>query len=214
MEKRLTIKERAAMIRQVVQEMYPNAHCELVHHNELELLIAIALSAQTTDEAVNKATKGLFQRFPSLNDYIEASIEEIIEEIKHLGLYRNKAKNLKAMAEKIHTDYQGQVPNNQHDLEALPGVGRKTANVFLAVWHHIPRIAVDTHVERVSKRLGLVRETDSVIQVEETLMKRFAKSDWIDLHHQLLFFGRYFCKAKNPPCHECPLYSICRKPQT
>lgn len=213
MEKRLTIQERSRLVKDTVSKLYPHAHCELVHHNELELLIAIALSAQTTDEAVNKVTSVLFQRYPSLQDYLDAPLEEIISIIKHLGLYQNKARHLKAMVQQIAFEFQGQVPSTQSDLERLPGVGRKTANVFLAVWHHVPRIAVDTHVERVSKRLGLVKDDATPLEVEETLMKRFPKDEWIDLHHQLLFFGRYFCTAKRPHCAECPLLSICRKPQ-
>ncbi len=213
MEKRITIQERARLIQETVSTLYPHAHCELVHHNALELIIAIALSAQTTDEAVNKTTAVLFHKYPTLQHYLDAPLEEIMAVIKHLGLYQNKARNLKAMVERIATEFGGEVPSTQSDLESLPGVGRKTANVFLAVWHHIPRIAVDTHVERVSKRLGLVPEDANVVSVEETLMKRYPQSAWIDLHHQLLFFGRYFCTAKSPRCRECPLLTICRKPQ-
>jgi endonuclease-3 len=213
MEKRVTIQERSIQVLNAVSSMYPHAHCELVHSNDLELLIAIALSAQTTDEAVNKTTQVLFSKYKSVEDYHEASIEDIQIIIRHLGLYQNKAKNLKAMIEMIRSQFDGHVPSTQEQLEQLPGVGRKTANVFLAVWHHVPRIAVDTHVDRVSKRLGLVKDSANVVEVEETLMKRYPKDTWIALHHQLLFFGRYHCTAKKPKCQTCPLLSICRKPQ-
>jgi endonuclease-3 len=171
------------------------------------------LSAQTTDQAVNLVTKNLFSKFHSIADYANASLEELENIIKRIGLYRNKAKNLKAMALIIVNDHNSKVPNNQLDLEKLPGVGRKTANVFLAEYYHIPRIAVDTHVSRVSKRLGLAKEDDTPVKIEEKLKRKFHKSIWIDLHHKFIFFGRYFCTAKKPNCNKCPLVKICKKPQ-
>jgi endonuclease III len=212
MAQRLSISERALRVQKEIARLYPNAHCELIHSTDLELLIAIALSAQTTDESVNKTTAVLFRKYPTLEAYLAASEEELADTIRHLGLYRNKAKHLKAMTSMLKETYDGRVPATQAELESLPGVGRKTANVFLAVWHHIPRIAVDTHVERVSKRLGLVKEDATVVEVETTLMRRYPKEDWIALHHQLLFFGRYFCTSKRPNCQQCPLLEICLKP--
>ncbi|MCK7487201.1 MAG: endonuclease III [Bacillus subtilis] len=212
MAQRISIAQRCVRVQTEVARLYPDAHCELNFKSDLELLIAIALSAQTTDESVNKTTATLFPKYPTLNHYLAASEDELAEAIRHLGLYRNKAKHLKAMTTQLAEVFGGRVPATQAELESLPGVGRKTANVFLAVWHHIPRIAVDTHVERVSKRLGLVKEDASVTVVETTLMRRFPKTDWIALHHQLLFFGRYFCTAKRPNCLQCPLRDICLKP--
>lgn len=201
------------LIYQEITRLFPKAKCELNYHTDFELLIAIMLSAQTTDQAVNIVTKNLFGMFHSIADYANASLEELENIIKRIGLYRNKAKNLKAMASIIVNNYSSKIPNNQLDLEKLPGVGRKTANVFLAEYYHIPRIAVDTHVSRVSKRLGLAKEDDTPVKIEEKLKRKFHKSIWIDLHHKFIFFGRYFCTAKKPRCYECPLVKICKKPQ-
>jgi endonuclease-3 len=132
--------------------------------------------------------------------------------IKRIGLYRNKAKNLKKLSQMIIDQYGGQVPKDQKELEKLPGVGRKTANVYLAEFYKIPRIAVDTHVSRVSIRLGLAKLNDSPLKVEEKLMRVYDKDQWITLHHKFIHFGRYFCKAKKPKCKECPLLSICKMP--
>lgn len=199
-------------IYQAVSKLFPEAHCELNYDSNFHLLIAIMLSAQTTDASVNRVTPSLFNRFPTINDLASAETEEIESLIKHLGLYKNKAKNLKAMAQKILDEYHGDIPSNQEGLESLPGVGRKTANVYLSEWYKIPRIAVDTHVQRVSFRLGLALEKDTPLQVEKKLMILFPENQWIEMHHKLIFFGRYFCKARNPECKQCPLLSICKKP--
>lgn len=212
MAQRITQKERYARVHETVSAMFPQAHCELNHRNDFELLVAIALSAQTTDEAVNRATPQLFAAFPNVAALAEASQEAVESTIRTIGLYRNKAKHLIAMAKMIVTDFGGSIPADQAALETLPGVGHKTANVFLAVWHHVPRIAVDTHVERVAKRLGLAKDDATVLQVEESLKRGYPQKDWIDLHHRLLFFGRYHCTAKSPKCVACPLLDICKKP--
>ena len=141
---------------------------------------------------------------------MELSILE--EDLKRIGLYKNKAKNLKALSQKILTNFNNQVPSSQVELESLPGVGRKTANVVLSVWFHVPRIAVDTHVERVSKRLKLAYKKDSVVKVEEKLMRKLPKNKWSDTHHKMIFFGRYHCTARNPKCTNCPLKTECRYP--
>jgi endonuclease-3 len=205
-------KERANYILEKITEMYPNASIELDFEKSHELLIAIMLSAQTTDKAVNKVTKDLFRDFKSIEDYAKADQKVLESYIKRIGLYRNKAKNLKKLSQMIIDQYGGQVPKDQKELEKLPGVGRKTANVYLAEFYKIPRIAVDTHVSRVSIRLGLAKLNDSPLKVEEKLMRVYDKEQWIKLHHKFIHFGRYFCKAKKPKCKECPLISICKMP--
>ena len=139
-------------------------------------------------------------------------IEDLEGTIKRLGLFRNKAKNIKNMAMMVFEEFAGKIPDNQKDLEKLPGVGRKTANVYLAEYYRIPRIAVDTHVSRVSKRLTLADKSDNPEVIEKKLMKLFPKKNWIDLHHKFIFFGRYFCKAKNPSCNKCPIIKYCIEP--
>jgi endonuclease-3 len=208
----MTKKEEAKVILQEITQMYPDATIELNYQQAHELLIAIMLSAQTTDVAVNKISEKLFRDFPQLRDYAEADISLLESYIKTIGLYRNKAKNLKKLAQMIIQDFDGEIPKSQQELEKLPGVGRKTANVFLAEYHHIPRIAVDTHVSRVSIRLGLAKKGDSPEQVEKKLMRLYDQNQWISLHHKFIHFGRYFCKARNPNCKECPLLNICKMP--
>ncbi|TQR19744.1 endonuclease III [Psychrobacillus vulpis] len=194
-----------------MERMFPDAHCELVHENPFELLVATLLSAQCTDVLVNKVTKSLFQKYKKPEDYLAVSIEELQDDIRSIGLYRNKAKNIQALSKQLIELYEGEVPANRDLLTTFPGVGRKTANVVVSVAFDIPAIAVDTHVERVTKRLGLCRWKDSVLQVEETLMKKTPIELWSKAHHQLIFFGRYHCKAQNPNCPECPLLSVCRE---
>ncbi|MEK4485406.1 endonuclease III [Psychrobacillus sp. FSL H8-0484] len=194
-----------------MERMFPDAHCELVHENPFELLVATLLSAQCTDVLVNKVTKDLFQKYKKPEDYLAVSIEELQNDIRSIGLYRNKAKNIQALSKQLIELYDGVVPPNRDLLTTFPGVGRKTANVVVSVAFDIPAIAVDTHVERVSKRLGLCRWKDSVLQVEETLMKKTPMELWSKAHHQLIFFGRYHCKAQNPNCPTCPLLSVCRE---
>jgi len=198
-------------IESTLEEMFPEAFCELVHQNPFELVVAVALSAQATDVLVNKVTPGLFAAYPTPDQLAAAPVKEIEENIKRLGLYRNKAKNIKALAEQLLVLHGGEVPTDRAGLEALPGVGRKTANVVLSVAFDVPAFAVDTHVERVSKRLGICRWKDNVTQVEQTLMKRFKRERWSKLHHQFIFFGRYHCKAQRPNCLECPLLDMCRE---
>ena len=194
-----------------MERMFPDAHCELVHENPFELLVSTLLSAQCTDVLVNKVTKDLFQKYKKPEDYLAVSIEELQTDIRSIGLFRNKAKNIQALSKQLIELYDGEVPPNRDLLITFPGVGRKTANVVVSVAFDIPAIAVDTHVERVSKRLGLCRWKDSVLQVEETLMKKTPIDLWSKTHHQLIFFGRYHCKAQNPNCPECPLLSVCRE---
>jgi endonuclease-3 len=206
----LTIKQINEVI-DTLGEMFPDAHCELNHKNPFELVIAVALSAQCTDVLVNKVTAKLFQKYKTPEDYLAVSLEELQNDIKSIGLFRNKAKNIQKLCRMLLDDYDGIVPQERDELVKLPGVGRKTANVVMSVAFGIPAIAVDTHVERVSKRLAICRWKDSVLQVEETLMKKIPMELWGVTHHRLIFFGRYHCKAQRPNCQECPLNTICRE---
>ncbi|GAA0297367.1 endonuclease-3 [Gracilibacillus halotolerans] len=196
-----------------IGKMYPDAHCELTHENPFELLIAVVLSAQCTDALVNKVTKDLFQKYKNPEDYLNVPLEELQNDIKSIGLYRNKSKNIRKLCETLIEQYGGEVPSTKAELEKLAGVGRKTANVVASVAFGEPAIAVDTHVERVSKRLGICRWKDSVLEVEKTLMKKIPRDEWSQTHHRLIFFGRYHCKARSPECEVCPLLDICREGQ-
>ncbi len=192
-------------------EMFPDAECELVHANPFELVIAVALSAQCTDVLVNKVTKELFQKYKTPEDYLAVPVEELQQDIRSIGLFRNKAKNIQKLCQMLLEQYNGQVPQEREELVKLPGVGRKTANVVVSVAFNIPAIAVDTHVERVSKRLGFCRWKDSVLEVEKALMKKVPEDEWSVTHHRMIFFGRYHCKAQNPQCPACPLLELCRE---
>lgn len=191
--------------------MFPDAHCELNHSNPFELVIAVALSAQCTDALVNKVTRELFKKYKTPEDYLSVPLEELQNDIRSIGLYRNKAKNIQSLCRLVLNEYGGQIPMDRDELTKLPGVGRKTANVVVSVAFNIPAIAVDTHVERVSKRLGICRWKDSVLEVEKTLMKKVPKEEWGVTHHRLIFFGRYHCKAQYPQCPSCPLLELCRE---
>ena len=192
-----------------LDELYPNAYCELKYNKDYELLIAIVLSAQTTDKRVNKVTPVLFKKYPTLTSLKEANLEDIENIIKEIGTYKKKSIFIKEIATRIINDYNGIVPNNREYLETLPGVGRKTTNVFLSEYYKVPSIAVDTHVNRVTKRLKIVKSTSSVEEIEQQLMKKIPQERWIKTHHQLIFFGRYHCKASNPNCINCKLQHLC-----
>lgn len=203
-----------AQIRRILDtfaEMFPDAHCELTHSNPFELTIAVLLSAQCTDALVNKVTPRLFAKYKTPQDYLNVPLEELEQDIRSIGLYRNKAKNIQKLARLLLDEYDGEIPKTHADLVRLPGVGRKTANVVVSTAFGVPAIAVDTHVERVSKRLGIARWKDTPIQVEETLMKRVPQDEWSLTHHRMIFFGRYHCKAQNPQCQVCPLLDLCRE---
>lgn len=193
-----------------LDELFPNAHCELEYSKDYELLIAIVLSAQTTDKRVNKVTKVLFNKYKTLEDLANANIEDIENIIKEIGTYKKKSIFVKEIATKLINDGYTTVPNDRKYLENLPGVGRKTTNVFLAEIYQVPSIAVDTHVERVSKRLKLAKPNDNVLTVEQKLMGIIPKDRWIKTHHQLIFFGRYHCKAISPNCNNCKLSNQCK----
>ena len=194
-----------------LDELIKNPVCELEFNKDYELLIATVLSAQTTDKRVNNVTKVLFKKYPSIEALSKASISDIEYIIKEIGTYHKKAIFVKEVATRLVSDNIKVLPNNREYLESLPGVGRKTTNVFLSVIYNEPAIAVDTHVARVSKRLGLVNGSDTVDIIEKKLMKKVPKERWSRTHHQFVLFGRYYCKAKNPICNNCKLKDICKK---
>lgn len=198
----------------IMYEMFPEAECELKHKDPFQLLIAVILSAQATDVSVNKATPALFAAYPTPEALAAAPIEDIIQKIRTIGLYRNKAKNIKACAQQLLEKFNGEVPRTREELVTLPGVGRKTANVVMGDAFNEPAIAVDTHVERVSKRLRFCKLSASILEVEATLMKKVPKELWVKTHHTLIFFGRYHCLARNPKCEICPLLYMCQEGKT
>ena len=203
-------QQKVRYILDTIGEMFPDAHCELNHSNPFELTIAVLLSAQCTDETVNKVTADLFQKYKTPEDYLAVPLEELEQDIRSIGLYRNKAKNIQKLCQILIEKYDGQVPNTYEELVELPGVGRKTANVVISNAFGVPAIAVDTHVERDSKRLGLAAEKDTVLEVEKKLMRKVPRDEWTITHHRLIFFGRYHCKARSPQCEICPLIDVCR----
>lgn len=194
-----------------LDEMYPDAHCELIHHNSYELSVAVILSAQTTDASVNRVTPKLFSDYPDVYAMAAGDPDEIAEDIRSLGLYRNKARSIHGFAKGVVERFHGEVPHTMEELTSLPGVGRKCANVILSEAFGIPALAVDTHVTRVSKRLGLVYQKDDVQTIERKLKKKVPKDRWTKTHHQMIFFGRYRCHARNPECTGCPFVSICHE---
>ncbi|ANF97390.1 endonuclease III [Paenibacillus bovis] len=204
----------AATVRHILDTlagMFPDAHCELNHSNAFELTIAVLLSAQCTDATVNKVTVDLFQKYRTPQDYLNVPLEELEQDIRRIGLYRSKAKHIQNLCRILIEQYGGDVPGEHDLLVQLPGVGRKTANVVVSNAFGVPAFAVDTHVERVSKRLGLANWKDNVLEVERKLMKRVPREEWTLSHHRFIFFGRYHCKAQNPACQICPLLDICRE---
>ncbi len=189
-------------------EIIPNPHCELNYEKDYEFLISVMLSAQTTDKRVNQVTSILYTKYPTLDSLKRAKIEDIIEIIKPIGTYQKKALYVKLIADEL--DKIGYVPNDRKYLENLSGVGRKTTNLVLSELYNMPYFAVDTHVSRVSKRLGLVKEKDDVLTIERKLTKIIPKDRINRTHHQFILFGRYYCKAKSPNCNDCKLKEICK----
>ncbi|HEU4965194.1 MAG TPA: endonuclease III [Bacilli bacterium] len=192
-----------------LQECYPDAHCELNFRNPFELLIATILSAQSTDKKVNEVTAGLFAKYPGSADFLRLSQAELEAEIKEIGLYKNKAKNILATCHLLLDEHGGDVPAKMEELVNLPGVGRKTANVVLSNAFGVPAMAVDTHVARVSNRLGLALGDDPLV-IEAQLNKRIPKKQWTDAHHWLIWHGRRVCDARKPKCDVCRLSDLCR----
>lgn len=204
------MKKNILLINNYLDELIPNPICELNYQKDYELVIAVMLSAQTTDKGVNKVTSILFKKYNSLEKLAGSNIEDIKEIIKPIGNYNKKANNIIEISKILINKYNKQVPKTYEELEILPGIGRKSANVVRSEIYKIPSFAVDTHVIRVTNRLGLVKTKDPVI-IEKELEKIFKKRDWIRKHQQLVLFGRYYCKAKNPDCQNCKLLNICLK---
>lgn len=199
------------LLENYLDELLPNPVCELNYFNDYSLLIAIMLSAQTTDKRVNEVTCILFNKYQNLEELSNANINDLEEIIYPLGNYKKKAYNVKEIASILYNKYNGVVPTKRSILENFPGVGRKTVNVFYAEYLKIPSMAVDTHVERVSKRLNLVHNNSDVLVIEKTLKRNIKRENWSKRHLQLVLFGRYYCKAKNPLCEKCNLKNICKK---
>ncbi len=189
--------------------LIPNPKCELNYNTDYELLIAIMLSAQTTDKRVNKVTSILFNKYPNLKTLKDANPEDIEQIVRELGSFHKKSKAVIDIANIIYNNYNEIVPQKRFLLEQLPLVGRKTTNVFLSEYYKVPNIAVDTHVERVSKRLKLAKEKDTVLEIEKKLKRKFPKETWNDLHLRLVLFGRYYCTARTPNCKNCKLKEYC-----
>lgn len=190
------LQNKVKLITQYLDKNFPNVDCELDFSNNLELIIAVLLSAQCKDEYVNRATKKLFEKYKTIDDYADAKVEDIEKLIKTLGLYKAKSKNIVGMANMLRDVYDYKIPTTREELIKLPGVGRKTANVVLSVGFNIPAIAVDTHVERVAKMFGLAEKNDNPLQVEKKLMELFPMKDWGKIHHQLIHLGRYKLPAR------------------
>lgn len=192
-----------------LEEMFPSARCELFYSKDYELVIAVMLSAQTTDKSVNAVTPILFSKYPSLEDLNNAPLIDIEEILKPIGLYKNKAKNLKGIVKNLMERFNGNVPSNKDELMTLPGVGNKTAGVIRAEIFQIPDLPVDTHILRISKRLNIAKKEDEPIDVERKLKKLIPEERWIKSHHQLIHFGRYFCTARSPQCENCKIKDMC-----
>ena len=193
-----------------LDEVIPNPRCELNYNYDYELLLAVMMSAQTTDVRVNEVNSILFSKYPTLKDLSKANIDDIKKIIKPIGTHHKKASNIIEISKRLLIEKDGIVPNDRLYLESLPGVGRKTANVVLSNLFNEPCIAVDTHIARVSKRLGLAQEEDDVLTIEKKLTKKLEKDSLNKMHHQLLLFGRYYCTARSPKCDECKLHDFCK----
>ena len=205
------MKKAAGKIRKTLQTLYPEVKTQLDYRNPFELLVATILSAQCTDKQVNNVTAVLFRKLKTPAQFSEASLKEIEKLIHATGFYRNKAKNIKNCAQMLQNHYAGRVPDTLDELVKLPGVGRKTANVVLGAAFNTPGIVVDTHVSRISQRLGLTKHTDPV-KIEFDLMEIIPKKDWSDFSLRLIYFGREYCRARKPACPQCALVKLCPYP--
>lgn len=203
------MKKRTKEILEILKETYPDAKCELNYKTPFQLLVATILSAQTTDKKVNEVTETLFRDYGDLDSFLTLTNEDLEKRIKQIGLYRNKAKNLLLMARQLKENFNGEVPKTMEEIMSLAGAGRKTANVVLSNAFNVPSIAVDTHVFRVSNRLGFAN-SDNVLEVEKQLQKELPKKEWSLTHHLLIFHGRRCCSSQRPKCFECPLNHLCK----
>lgn len=205
------MKMKIDEIEEYLDELIIDPKCELKYNKDYELLIATVLSAQATDKSVNNVTSILFNKYDTLYKLKNAPIEDLKSILRPIGTYDKKSAYIKEIARILDEEYNGIVPRNRKILESMPGVGRKTTNLVLNNIYNIPAFAVDTHVTRVSKRLGLCKEDDDVLVIEKKLKRKFKKEVWGRRHHQLVLFGRYYCKAKNPICKDCKLKKYCKK---
>lgn len=204
-------EEKQVRVNKIIDTLrseYPDARCSLDHTNPFELSVATILSAQCTDKRVNKVTESLFEKYPTPADFATADQSELEQDIRSTGFYRNKAKAIKGFAAQVVERFNGAVPEHIEELTDLPGIGRKTANVIRGVAFEVPGIVVDTHVKRISRRLGLTEESDPE-QIEYDLEELLPRSDWIDWAHLIIDHGRAVCKARNPACRECVLLEFC-----
>lgn len=204
------MKMKIDAIEEYLNTLFPNPKCELNYTKDYELLIATVLSAQATDKSVNKVTEVLFKKYNTLEKMKDADKEDLKRIIKPIGTSNKKSEYIKQIASILVEKYEGRVPNNRKALESMPGVGRKTTNLVLSNIYNVPAFAVDTHVNRVSKRLGLSKDVDDVLEVERKLKRKFKREEWGKRHHQLVLFGRYYCKAKNSDCMNCQLQEYCK----
>ena len=193
-----------------LDEKYPDAHCELNYTKDYEFLIAVMLSAQTTDKSVNQATAILFSKYKTVEELANADIADVSFIIRHLGMYQVKARNVIAIAKILVNEHGGRVPNDPEALLAMPGVGNKTKNCVLAELYNEPLLAIDTHMQRVGKRLGIASEKDSVEKIEQKYMSFIPKERVVKSNHQIIWFGRYFCKAISPECANCKIKQYCK----
>ena len=206
----MTKQEKINKTIEFIDSLFPDAKCELFYNQDYELAIAVMLSAQTTDKAVNKVTATLFSRFLTIESLKNAELSEIEDIIKSIGLYKNKAKNIKDLARVLVDEFDGVLTSDKNDLQRLPGIGNKSAGVIRCEVFKIPDLPVDTHIIRISNRLGFANAKDEPIDIEHKLKKLIPEDRWIKTHHQLIHFGRYFCTAKKPRCEACKLRDFCK----
>lgn len=203
-------KNQFIEISNYLDSLFPNAKCELFYTQDYELVIAVMLSAQTTDKAVNAVTSHLFIKYPTLKSLVDADIRDIEKEIQSLGLYKNKARSIKGIAETLYHNFNSVLPSDKLELQKLPGIGNKSAGVIRCEVFKIPDLPVDTHIIRISNRLGIASKKDQPIDIERKLKKIIPEESWIKSHHQLIHFGRYFCTARNPKCEQCQIRKFCK----
>lgn len=203
-------KKQFLEVSQYLDSLFPNAKCELFYSQDYELVISVMLSAQTTDKSVNAVTSHLFKKYPTLKSFVDADIKDIEKEIQSLGLFKNKAKNIKGIAETLYNDFNSVLPSDKNELQKLTGIGNKSAGVIRCEVFKIPDLPVDTHIIRISNRLGIATKKDEPIDIERKLKKIIPEESWIKSHHQLIHFGRYFCTARNPKCEECKIKKYCK----
>lgn len=208
MKSKKATREKAIKVLDILKMLYPDAQCELDYGTPFQLLVATVLSAQTTDKAVNQVTKDLFKEYPDVDSFLTLTQEELESKIKTIGLYRNKSKNLLKMCQQLKDNFNGEVPNTMEGITSLQGAGRKTANVVLSNAFDVPAIAVDTHVFRVSNRIGIAHGKN-VDETEKQLQEAIPKDMWSHAHHLIIFHGRRCCYARKPDCDNCAVAPLC-----